>query len=221
MNDLWTSVDEYVCDQLIPANPAIESALEASAAAGLPEIQVSPAMGRLLQLYVRMLQARRVLELGTLGGYSTIWLAGGLPPGGRIISIESETHHAEVARINLARAGYAEQVEVRTGEALTLLPELLEENGQPFDLIFIDADKVNTPAYFTWALRLSRPGSLIVVDNVVRAGEVSNARTADTAVQGMRRFLEMAAAEPRVDATAIQTVGAKGYDGFSIVRVKA
>jgi len=216
MNDLWTSVDEYVCDQLIPANPAIESALEASAAAGLPEIQVSPAMGRLLQLYVRMLQARRVLELGTLGGYSTIWLAGGLPPGGRIISIESETHHAEVARINLARAGYADQVEVRTGEALTLLPELLEENGQPFDLIFIDADKENYAPYLEWALRFSRSGTVIIADNVVRNGAITNPEDADSRVQGVRKFYELLAAEPRVSATVIQTVGCKGYDGFAV-----
>jgi len=216
MNDLWTSVDEYVCDQLIPANPAIESALEASAAAGLPEIQVSPAMGRLLQLYVRMLQARRVLELGTLGGYSTIWLAGGLPPGGRIISIESETHHAEVARINLARAGYADQVEVRTGEALTLLPELLEENRQPFDLIFIDADKENYAPYLEWALRFSRSGTVIIADNVVRNGAITNPEDADSRVQGVRKFYELLAAEPRVSATVIQTVGCKGYDGFAV-----
>ncbi len=216
----WTEVDHYLSGLLVPPDPALDAALQTSAAAGLPAINVSPTHGKLLHILARLVRARAILEIGTLGGYSTIWMARALVPGGKLITLEFDGRHAELARANLARAGLADVVDVRVGAALDTLPALAAEKAGPFDLIFIDADKVTTPAYFTWALTLSRPGSLIVVDNVVRGGAVANAGTDDTAVQGMRRFLEMAAAEPRVDATAIQTVGAKGYDGVSIVLVK-
>jgi predicted O-methyltransferase YrrM len=217
--ELWTTVDQYIADQLVPADPALKAALETSAAAGLPSINVSPNQGKLLHIFARLVGARAILEIGTLGGYSTIWMARALSPGGRLITLEADARHAELARTNIAEAGLGHVVEVRVGNALDTLPTLAAEGLAPFDLIFIDADKVNTPSYFTWALKLSRAGALIVVDNVVRKGAVADAMTTDADVQGMRRFFEMAAAERRVTATAIQTVGGKGYDGFSVVLV--
>jgi predicted O-methyltransferase YrrM len=215
----WTAVDRYLGDLLAPADPVLEAALAASAAAGLPAINVSPVQGKLLHLLARAIGARNVLEIGTLGGYSTIWLARALPDGGRLISLEADARHAEVARANIARAGLQAVVEVRLGMALDTLPELAAEGREPFDFVFIDADKPNNAAYFDWALKLSRPGSIIVVDNVVRDGDVIDADSDSSTVQGVRRLLERIAAEPRVSATAIQTVGAKGYDGFAIALV--
>jgi predicted O-methyltransferase YrrM len=217
--EIWTTVDRYLGDLLVSADPALETALAASAAAGLPAINVSPVQGKLLHLLARAIGARNVLEIGTLGGYSTIWLARALPDGGRVISLEADPRHAEVARANIARAGLETKVEVRLGMALDVLPGLAAERAEPFDFVFIDADKPNNAAYFDWALKLSRPGSIIVVDNVVREGEVIDADSDSPTVQGVRRFLERLAAEPRVSATAIQMVGAKGYDGFAIALV--
>jgi predicted O-methyltransferase YrrM len=219
--ELWTAVDRYLGDLLAPADSALEAALAASAAAGLPAINVSPLQGKLLHLLARAIGARNVLEIGTLGGYSTIWLARALPEGGHLISLEADARHAEVARANIAGAGLQAIVEVRLGMALDTLPGLAAERREPFDFVFIDADKPNNPAYFDWALQLSRPGSIIVVDNVVRDGEVIDAGSDSPTVQGVRRVLERLAAEPRVSATAIQTVGAKGYDGFAIALVTA
>jgi predicted O-methyltransferase YrrM len=215
----WTAVDRYLGDLLASDDPVLEAALAASAAAGLPAINVSPVQGKLLHLLARAIGARNVLEIGTLGGYSTIWLARALPEGGRLISLEADARHAEVARANIARAGLQAVVEVRLGMALDTLPELAAEGREPFDFVFIDADKPNNAAYFDWALKLSRPGSIIVVDNVVRDGDVIDADSDSSTVQGVRRLLERIAAEPRVSATAIQTVGAKGYDGFAIALV--
>jgi predicted O-methyltransferase YrrM len=217
--DLWTKVDTYIADKLIKTDSALNRALETSEAAGLPAINVSPNHGKLLHLLARLVNARAILEIGTLGGYSTIWMARALQPGGRLITLEFEPKHAELAKANIARAGLGDVVEVRLGVALETLPKIAAERIGPFDLIFIDADKVSTADYFQWALKLSRVGSLIVVDNVIRKGEVANAKTDDPAVRGMRRFMDLAAAERRVIATAIQTVGSKGYDGFSIALV--
>ena len=195
------------------------AALLPQADAGLPAISVSPNQGRLLHILALSHGARNILEIGTLGGYSAIWLARALPPGGRLITLEADPHHAEVARANLARAGLAEVADVRLGKALDTLPQLAAEGHDPFDLVFIDADKVNTAAYFAWALKLTRRGSLIITDNVVRDGAVLDAASHDASVQGVRRFLEAMAAEPRVVATAIQTVGSKGYDGLAFAVV--
>jgi predicted O-methyltransferase YrrM len=216
---LWTAVDEYVAQKLIPSDPALDEALRASAEAGLPAIQVSAAQGKLLHLLARIQGARTILEIGTLGGYSTIWLARALPADGRLITLEAEPKHAEVARANIARAGLADLVEVRAGRALDILPQLARDQPGPFDLIFIDADKPNTPDYFRWALKLARIGSVIIVDNVVRKGALADARSTDPSVVAMRRFHELLAGENRVSATTIQTVGSKGYDGFTIAIV--
>ncbi len=215
----WATVDRYLTDTVVKPDDALNAALEASDAAGLPSIAVSPSQGKFLHLLARLVKARTILEVGTLGGYSTIWLARALPPGGRLVTLEADARHAELARANIARAGLGEVVDVRLGPALETLPKIAAEHRPPFDLVFIDADKPNTPRYFTWALELSHAGSIIVVDNVVRKGEVANSSTTDPSVQGMRRFFEMVAAEPRVDVTAIQTVSSKGYDGFSIALV--
>jgi predicted O-methyltransferase YrrM len=217
--DLWTAVDQYISDLLAPADAALKAALESSAAAGLPAINVSPNQGKLLHILARLAGARSILEIGTLGGYSTIWLARALLPGGRLITLEADARHAELAAANIARAGLVGVVDIRVGKALDTLPRLAAEGAGPFDVVFIDADKPNTASYFTWALKLTRVGALIVVDNVVRKGAVANASTRDTDVQGMQRFLAMAAAEPRVTASAIQTVGSKGYDGFCVALV--
>jgi predicted O-methyltransferase YrrM len=215
----WAKTDEYISQKLIGEDSVLEAALAKSAAAGLPQIQVTPCQGKLLQLLARLTDAQRILEIGTLGGYSTIWLARALPPDGRLITLEINPHHAEVAASNLSRANLLNRVELRVGPALELLPTVAAEGQGPFDLIFIDADKPNTADYFSWAINLSRPGSLIVVDNVMRKGALIEAENPDPAVQGMRRFMERLAAEPRVTATAIQTVGAKGYDGFALALV--
>ena len=217
--DQWTAVDRYLTDLLVPADPALESALRDSAAAGLPAINVSPNQGKLLYLLARLQGARTVLEIGTLGGYSTIWLARALPAGGRLVTLEADAKHAEIARANIARAGLADIVELRLGPALETLPQLAAEGRGPFDLIFIDADKESYPDYLAWSLRLSRRGSLIVADNVVRKGAVLDPASDDPRVQGARRFNELLAAERRVSATAIQTVGSKGYDGFALALV--
>jgi predicted O-methyltransferase YrrM len=213
----WTAVDQYITELLVSPDAAVTAALESSAAAGLPAISVSPPHGQLLQVLAKSVGARRILEIGTLGGYSTIWLARALPSGGRVISLELLPKHAEVARANIARAGCADRVEIRVGAALDLLPALVTD--PPFDLTFIDADKQNIPGYFRWALRLARPGGLIVVDNVVRGGAVIDAASEDTNVQGVRRFNELLRTERGVSATTIQTVGSKGYDGFTIAVV--
>ena len=217
--ELWATVDRYLADTIVKPDAALAAALDSSDAAGLPSINVSPSQGKFLQMLARLVNARSILEVGTLGGYSTIWLARALKPGGRLITLEADPRHAELARANIARAGLDRIVDVRLGPALETLPKVAAEQVAPFDLIFIDADKPNTPQYFTWALKLSRAGSIIVVDNVVRKGEVANPSSTDPSVRGMQRFFEVAAAEPRVDATAIQTVSSKGYDGFSIVLV--
>jgi predicted O-methyltransferase YrrM len=217
--DRWTEVDNFFSQALIQPDPVLESALESSRAAGLPAISVSPNQGRLLEILVRMLGARSILEIGTLGAYSTIWLAKGMQPGGRLITLESDAAHAAVARANIARAGLQSVVELRLGSALDTLPQISAEGRGPFDLIFIDADKNNIPSYFEWALSLSRPGGIIVVDNVVRDGRVIDSNSDEPDIQGVRRFLEMVGANTTVSGTAIQTVGVKGYDGFAIVRV--
>jgi predicted O-methyltransferase YrrM len=215
----WTAVDDYVNDLLIPYDPALEAALQKSDAAGLPQIQVTPTQGKHLQLLVQLSHARMILEIGTLGAYSTIWMARALPHGGRLITLEASAKHAEVAQKNLDEAGLSDIVDVRLGPALDTLPELAAEGLAPFDMIFIDADKSNTAQYFNWAIRLSRKGTLIVVDNVVRKGELADSASEDRDVQGMRKFCEVLAVESRVSATVIQTVGSKGYDGFALATV--
>jgi len=217
----WTEVDRYITDLLVAPDPALDAALAASAAAGLPPIAVAPNQGKLLHLLARMQGARRILEIGTLGGYSTIWLARALPPGGRLVTLEADPKHAEVARANLARAGLTGVVELRLGKAAETLPRMAAERPGPFDLVFIDADKAGTADYFAWALKLSRVGSVIIVDNVVRQGAVIEAGSADANVQGIRRFNEVLAAEKRVSATEVQTVGSKGHDGFALAVVLA
>lgn len=217
--ELWTNVDRYIGDRLTPRDEVLEAAQQAAADAGLPSISVSPAQGKMLSLYATMTGARRILEIGTLGGYSTLWLGWALPLGGHIVTLEADPKHAEVARANIARAGLADSVEIRVGKALETLPKLAAENPPAFDMFFIDADKASIPEYFQWALKLGRKGSLIVVDNVVRGGKIIDAASADANVQGVRRFYDMLAAEPRVSATAIQTVGSKGYDGFALAVV--
>ena len=212
----WTAVDRYITEMLVPPDAVLEAALEASDAAGLPRIAVAPNQGKLLQLLARARGARKILEIGTLGGYSTIWLARALPPGGRLITLEVESKHAEVARTNIARAGLASVVDVRLGPALETLPRLAAERAGPFDLTFIDADKSNIPSYFEWALTLAAPGALIIVDNVIRDGAVVDDASTDPSVKGVRRLNELLRAEPRVSATTIQTVGARGYDGFTL-----
>ncbi len=218
--DRWTEVDHYVTEHLLGDDPALEAALEANAAGGLPAIDVSPPQGKLLYLLARIHGARKILEVGTLGGYSTIWLARALPSDGRLVTLELDPHHAEVARGNLARAGLADLVDLRVGPALQSLEEIARERLGPFDVTFIDADKANTPQYVARAIGLSRPGSVIVADNVVRDGALVDADTDSPIVRGNRRLHELLAAEPRVDATTIQTVGSKGYDGFTIALVE-
>ncbi|ALC23467.1 O-methyltransferase [Streptomyces pristinaespiralis] len=220
--DQWQAVDGYISDLLVAEDEALTEALAASAAAGLPAINVAPNQGKLLHLLAQTQGARTALEIGTLGGYSTIWLARALPEDGRLISLEYDPAHAEVARANIARAGLAKIAEVRTGAALETLPRIAAEPGAgPFDLVFIDADKRNNPRYVEWALRLTRPGSLIIVDNVVRGGGVVDATSEDPSILGTREMFELVAREPRLDATALQTVGVKGYDGLLVARVIA
>jgi predicted O-methyltransferase YrrM len=217
----WTEVDGYLAGLLAPEEPVLAQALADSAAAGLPDIAVSPVQGKFLNLLARLMRARRILEVGTLGGYSSIWLGTALPPDGRMTTLELEPRHAEVARANLSRAGLADRVEVRVGPALESLRALEAERADPYDLVFIDADKENNPAYVEAALRLTRRGAAILVDNVVRGGRVRHAHETQPSVVGTRRMFEMMAAEPRLDATAIQTVGAKGWDGLAIAMVVA
>jgi predicted O-methyltransferase YrrM len=217
----WAAVDRYLSDLFVPSDPALDAALASSAAAGLPAINVAPNQGKMLMLLAMIRGARSILEIGTLGGYSTIWLARALPTGGRLITLESDPKHADVARSNIERAGLAGVIELRVGQALDTLPQLAEEGRGPFDFIFIDADKPGYPDYLTWAFRLSRPGSVIFADNIIRDGAVIDPDSDDPRVQGVRRFNERLAADPRVSATAIQTVGSKGYDGFTIALVKA
>ncbi len=217
----WHAVDRYIEAALIGPDPVLEAALDAADQAGLPAIAVSPAQGKLLHLLARLQGARTILEIGTLGGYSTIWLARALPPDGWLVSLELDPRHAEVARANIARAGLDERVEVRVGPASESLARLADDGDGRFDLVFIDADKEGYPDYLGWALRLTRPGSLIVADNVVRGGAVIDPADADPRVQAVRRFIELVAAEPRLDATVIQTVGSKGYDGLALALVVA
>ena len=216
----WTAVDHFIEERFIGSDPALDAALRASRDADLPNIQVSPAQGKMLHLMARAMGARHILEIGTLGAYSTIWLARALPDGGRLITLEAEPKHAEVARANLARAGLSEVVELRLGRASETFPQLLAEKRGPFDFIFIDADKPGYTEYLGWSLKLSRPGTMIVGDNVVRKGAVADAASDDIKVRGVRQFLDVLAAEPRVSATVVQTVGAKGYDGFALGVVK-
>jgi predicted O-methyltransferase YrrM len=215
----WNEVDDYITDRLVKPDAVLKAALESSTAAGMPPIAVSPAQGKLLHLLALISRAKNILEIGTLGGYSAIWMARALPPGGKLITLESDAKHAAVAKANIERAGLTSMVEIRLGKALQTLPLLAAEKRGPFDLTFIDADKQSIPEYFSWALEHSHPGSLIIVDNVVRGGAVVEAASTDGAVQGVRRLNEMLFAENRVTATAIQTVGIKGYDGFAIARV--
>jgi predicted O-methyltransferase YrrM len=215
----WSAVDDYVSALLADHDEDLEAAVRASEEAGLPAIQVSPPQGKLLNLLARAIGAKAILEFGTLGGYSTIWLARALPVGGRLITLEAEPRNAEVARKNIARAGLDAVVDLRVGPALDMLPDLEAENAGPFDLTFIDADKVHSPDYFAWSLDRSRPGGLIVADNVVRGGALAEAGDDDLAAAAQRRLHEQIAADTRVDATTIQTVGVKGYDGFTVALV--
>jgi predicted O-methyltransferase YrrM len=217
--NVWNAVDAYISERLLPQDAILDAVLQSSAAAGLPAIHVAPNQGKFLMLLARLQGARRILEIGTLGGYSTIWLARGLPAGGRLVTLEADAKHADVARRNFARAGLADIVDLRVGPALESLTRLASERREPFDLTFIDADKPNTAAYFSCALEMSRPGSVIIADNVVRNGALVDAESGDDNVNGMRRLHECMAAEPRVSATSIQTVGSKGYDGFSLALV--
>jgi len=215
----WSAVDEYVSGTLAPHDEVLEAALKAGAEAGLPQIQVSPPQGQFLHLLARTLGARRILEFGTLAGYSTIWLGRALAEGGRLITLEADPRYAEVAAANIARARLGDAVDLRVGPALDALPALEAEEAGPFDLVFIDADKVHTPDYFAWSVDNSRPGSLIVADNVVRDGTLAEADSEDLTVRAQRRLHEIIAADPGVTATTIQTVGAKGYDGFTIAQL--
>jgi predicted O-methyltransferase YrrM len=215
----WVLVDEYLAGRLVPPDEVLEAAVKVGIDAGMPQIQVSPTQGKFLYLLARMLGAGRILEIGTLAGYSTIWLGRALPPDGRLVSLEVNPTHAEVARANLRRAGLDGIVQVRVGQALDSLAVLAQEGVGPFDLVFVDANKDQIPEYVAWALRLSRPGTVLVVDNVVRSGAVIDETSADANIRGIRRMFELVAAEPRLEATALQTVGVKGYDGFALLRV--
>lgn len=216
---IWSKVDDYIADRLLPPDAVLEGTLAANAAAGLPAIDVSPAQGKLLNLLVTMRGARRILEIGTLGGYSTIWLARALPKDGKLVTLEYEPRHAAVAQSNIGRAGLAAMVDIRVGKAIDTLPVLFAEGQGPFDFVFIDADKPSNPQYLDWTLRLSRPGTVIVLDNVIRDGAVIDGSSADRNVQGVRAALDMLAGDSRLSATALQTVGSKGHDGFAIAIV--
>jgi len=220
--ELWANVDHYIADLLVPSDKALDEALKASAAAELPPINVSVTQGKLLMLIAQIQGAKSILEIGTLGGYSTIWLARGLPSdGGHLVTLEVDAKHAQVARANIARAGFGDRVEVILGTAIDSLGQLQAKSRGPFDLIFIDADKASLPEYFQASLKLSRPGTVIIIDNVIRDGKVIDAASTDKDIRGVRRMNEMLAAEKRVSATAIQTVGSKGYDGFAMALVGA
>ncbi len=215
----WAEVDRFIAGLFVGRDRALDETMQASEAAGLPAIEVSPPHGKLLTLLAKAIGARRILEIGTLGGYSTICMARALPADGRLITLEADRKHAEVARKNIAGAGFGVIVDIRIGPALDSLPKIEAEKAGPFDLLFLDADKPNNPAYFEWALKLTRPGSLIVADNVVRYGALIDSVSRDPSVRGVRNFMEIIAAEKRVSATAIQTVGVKGHDGFAIALV--
>jgi len=219
--DVWEAVEHYFDKVLVGQDSALEDALAAAAAEKLPAIQVSSLQGKMLHLLARILGARKILEIGTLGGYSTIWMARALPEGGRLITLEADPKHADVARKNFARAGVESKVELRLGKALDTLPKIAAEGLGPFDLFFIDANKSNMPEYFEWSLKLARKGSVIVADNVVRGGAVLDADSKDADIQGVRRFLEMVGKEKRVSGTALQTVSTKNYDGFAMVLVNS
>jgi predicted O-methyltransferase YrrM len=219
MDQAWSAVDDYLGERVLPDDPVLEGALSRAAQAGLPAISVSPLQGAMLHILARAIGARRVLEIGTLAGYSTVWLARALPPGGRVVTLELDPRHAEVARRTFEEAGLADAVELRLGPALEALARLAEEGAEPFDFVFIDADKVNNPNYFEWAVRLGRPGTLIVVDNVIRTGKVLDDATDAEDVVGSRRFHDLLGAEGSVVATTIQTVGLKGWTGFSLALV--
>jgi predicted O-methyltransferase YrrM len=218
--DLWTSVERYLTDTLVHPDDALNEAVEANTRAGLPAIDVAPNEGKLLHLLARIQGARRILEIGTLGGYSTIWLARALPPFGRLITLELDPTHASVASQNIQRAGLSSLVDIRVGSALESLTRLHADKTDPFDLIFLDADKPNNPVYLEWALKLSRPGTLIIGDNVIRDGKILDAASTEPQITGTRTFLELLGSHPRLDATALQTVGSKGYDGFALAIVK-
>jgi predicted O-methyltransferase YrrM len=215
----WSAVDDYIAENLLPADTVLEAALRSNRSRGLPAIDVSPAQGKLLYLLARMNGAKRILEVGTLGGYSTIWLARALPKDGKVVTLELEQHHADVAQVNFKMAGLSDRIDLRIGPALKSLEMLGAENAGPFDLVFIDADKPNNPNYLTWAMRLSRPGTVIVCDNVIRDGAVIDTRSGDPNVEGARAAFSFMAKAAGLEATAIQTVGAKGYDGFAIAIV--
>ena len=215
----WSQVDDYLAGVLIPSDAALDAAVRAGVDAGMPQIQVSPTQGKFLYLMARMLRARKILEIGTLAGYSTIWMARALPPDGRLITLEVDPDYAEVARSNFRRARLDSMIEVRVGSALESLPGLAAEGAGPFDLVFIDADKEHNPDYVAWALRVSRPGTVMIVDNVARQGAVVDTTSLDASVRGVRRMFELVASEPRLEATALQTVGVKGHDGFAMIRV--
>jgi len=217
---IWSSVDDYIAETLLRHDRELEAALKANHAAGLPAIDVSPAQGKLLELFVRMTHASLILEIGTLGAYSTLWMARGLAPGGRIVTLEFEPSHAKVALANIERAGLGKSIEVRVGRAIDNLPRLYAEGLYPFDLIFIDADKPSNAAYIDWALKMSRPGTVIICDNVIRSGAVTDEKSGDASVQGARDAFEIFGTNPRLTATALQTVGLKGYDGFAIALVR-
>jgi predicted O-methyltransferase YrrM len=219
--EVWTAVDEYLAERLIPADPVLTAAHEANVAAELPAIDVSPTQGKLLHLLARLQGAKRILEIGTLGGYSTIWLARALPEDGRLVTLELEEKHAAVAKKNVERAGLSQRVELRLGPAAQSLEALHREGVAAFDFIFIDADKPNNPVYLEWALKLARVGTVLVVDNVIREGAVIDAESTDASVKGTRRLFDLMAANPRLDATALQTVGSKGYDGFVVAIVRS
>ena len=212
----WSAVEHWIAERIVPTDDALRAAVEQSAASGLPGIQIEPTTGKLLNLIARMIQAERILEMGTLGGYSTIWLARALPEDGKLITLEANPDYARVAEKNIAGAGLGERVDLRVGPALEALPKILDGGEGPFDLVFIDADKENQDKYLSWALDLTRVGSVIIGDNVVRDGRVTDPDSDDPNIQGIRRFMDLLAAEPRIDATAIQTVGSKGYDGFAV-----
>ena len=217
--DTWSEVDRYFSEALIKPSRALDSAIRANHKAGLPAIDVTPLQGRFLEVLIRATGARRVLEIGTLGGYSTIWLARAIPDNGLVVTLEVEPKHASIAQKNIERAGLSRRVDLRIGAAAETLAALVAASADPFDFIFIDADKAGYPDYLKWSLKLSRPGTLIVADNVVRDGKVTDAKNSDPNIKGVRRFTKLMAAEPRLSATVLQTVAGKGYDGFAMAVV--